>query len=80
MSVPRYPPCYEMGKKVNCQCPRCEKIHSRYMYWTGNGRPRVYCPECYRYFSNQSVRMMEDWEEGIGVVPKEVMPVLSTNF
>ena len=68
MSEPRYPPYHEMGCNVECQCPRCEKIHSHYIYWTGNGKPRIYCRECYRYLSSLPFWPPEDWEEGIGVL------------
>ena len=28
---------------VKCICPRCEKIHKRFILWTGRGTPRIYC-------------------------------------
>ena len=33
--------------KVECYCPLCEKTHQRSdIYWTGRGRPRIYCWKC----------------------------------
>lgn len=31
---------------TRCVCPRCSTQHTKMMFWTGNGHPRVYCPEC----------------------------------
>lgn len=33
-------------RKQSAICPYCEKVHKIYIYWTGNGRPRHYCPAC----------------------------------
>lgn len=30
---------------VECICPRCEKTHMSFMYWTGKGTPRVFCKQ-----------------------------------
>lgn len=34
----------EEERKMLCRCPRCEKQHEMYLFWTGNGQPRYYCP------------------------------------
>jgi len=32
---------------MKCICPMCGKTHNRKVdYWTGNGKPRVYCNSC----------------------------------
>ena len=28
---------------VECICPTCGIIHKTYMYWSGRGKPRIYC-------------------------------------
>jgi hypothetical protein len=33
-------------EKMRCICPRCEKQHEMYLFLTGNGQPRKYCPPC----------------------------------
>jgi hypothetical protein len=34
------------GEPTLCTCPRCAKIHSQRILWTGRGNPRIYCPRC----------------------------------
>lgn len=29
-----------------CYCPRCEKEHMKYIFWTGHGTPRIFCDDC----------------------------------
>lgn len=36
----------EEDRKMICLGPRCEKQHEMYLFWTGNGQPRKYCPPC----------------------------------
>jgi hypothetical protein len=28
---------------VKCICPKCEKMHECFMYWTGRGTPKIFC-------------------------------------
>jgi hypothetical protein len=28
---------------VECVCPKCAKIHERFIFWSGRGTPRIYC-------------------------------------
>ncbi len=34
-----------LKQRVECICPRCEKTHMCFMYWTGRGIPRVFCKQ-----------------------------------
>lgn len=34
------------GKLHKVKCPKCKRIHSRYLIWKGNGMPRMYCNNC----------------------------------
>lgn len=29
-----------------CKCPRCNTLHKKDIYWTGNGICRKFCPAC----------------------------------
>jgi len=40
---------------VSCICPRCRTKHVVYMFWTGRGTPRVYCPMCYQLFRKKNI-------------------------
>ena len=31
---------------IEAICPNCKRKHVVYIFWTGRGIPRVYCPEC----------------------------------
>jgi len=33
-------------KPVKCKCPKCEKIHTQNMFWTGGVMPRISCEDC----------------------------------
>ena len=39
-----YLPAYE--KETKCICPQCGKIHTKFIFWTGNGIPRKFCLPC----------------------------------
>lgn len=30
---------------VKCICPKCEKIHKRFIFWTGGVTPRIFCQD-----------------------------------
>ena len=32
-----------LNRFVECICPKCGKIHKRYMFWTGTTKPRYFC-------------------------------------
>ena len=34
------------GKKTEARCPKCEKLHNKWLDWKGRGIPRMFCPEC----------------------------------
>lgn len=38
----------DLGAEVKCKCPQCEKIHSKQLWWTGRGMPRIVCNYCIR--------------------------------
>ena len=68
-----------LGKSQTCKCPKCEQNHKKFMDWTGNGIPRVFCDNCHRSFEDrytyltmntkqtrEKVRyMFEKWDEQI---------------
>ena len=37
---------HEKAKNTECICPKCKTEHEVYLYWIGNGKPRIYCPFC----------------------------------
>jgi len=53
-------------KRTKCWCPKCEKEHYQKIFWTGEGKPRLYCRGCrehvkrngkfYRNISGHTVR------------------------
>jgi len=34
-------------KMVECICPKCRRTHKKKLLWTGRGKPRKYCWDCY---------------------------------
>lgn len=34
------------SKMVECKCPMCETVYKRFLFWTGNGMPRLFCDDC----------------------------------
>lgn len=34
-------------RSVECICPRCGTTHKKWMLWTGRGKPRKFCWDCY---------------------------------
>jgi Zn finger protein HypA/HybF involved in hydrogenase expression len=38
--------------KVDCLCPKCNKVHKMNFMWTGKGMPRKFCPECRNTYSD----------------------------
>lgn len=32
--------------KIECKCPKCEKLHIVCLEWSGIGVPRIYCKPC----------------------------------
>jgi hypothetical protein len=33
-------------RAVECLCPRCGVHHLMFLFWTGRGMPRKFCPLC----------------------------------
>ena len=33
-------------KKTQCRCPKCNVIHTKKIFWTGDTAPRIYCESC----------------------------------
>jgi len=34
---------FSLKRLVKCVCPRCEKVHERFIYWTSRDTPRIFC-------------------------------------
>ena len=40
-------------KRKKCKCPRCEKEHYKYIYWSDKCKViRKYCKRCYHYMKH----------------------------
>lgn len=46
----------EYERFIQAKCPLCANIHETLLYWTGEGTPRVYCPECRLKVAGKSLR------------------------
>ena len=40
------------GKQTYCKCPKCDKLHNKWLDWKGRGIPRMFCPECAHVICN----------------------------
>lgn len=60
MGYDDYEPVSSMAKSTKCICPRCEKIHYRLIFWTGNGIPRKMCPICYKTVKDDNVLELDE--------------------
>jgi hypothetical protein len=34
------------GKKTECFCPKCRRVHKMKIRFIGRGQPRKFCPSC----------------------------------
>ena len=50
------------GKRTECYCPKCNKLHHTLMDWKGRGIPRKFCPECNHVICNMQGGMDEGSE------------------
>ena len=41
---------------IECFCPRCENTHKKFLYWTGRGKPKIYCKVCQQIATNSTTR------------------------
>jgi transposase-like protein len=41
-------------KMIEATCPRCGKEHWIRVYWSGSGRPRLYCPLCRSHVGSEA--------------------------
>lgn len=42
----------DVGRTMECICPKCGTRHTMMLFWTGRGQPRKFCPIC-RGFSER---------------------------
>jgi hypothetical protein len=40
------------GRKTECYCPKCDRLHNKWLDWKGRGTPRMFCPECNHVICN----------------------------
>ena len=50
------------GKKTEARCPKCDKLHNKWLDWKGRGIPRMFCPECNHVICNMRGGMDEGTE------------------
>jgi hypothetical protein len=48
------------GKKTECYCPKCNRLHSTWLDWKGRGTPRKFCPKCQHVICNRIGGLDED--------------------
>lgn len=54
------------GESTMCKCPICGDLHECFIFWTGRGMPRKFCPKCKWLESNVDEREYSV-VDGIGV-------------